>query len=125
MNTEKLHVPYLIVSSMFKNEHEIQKRILTPLGSMDLCMKKKYISGTGIQDITEIHIDAEIPLPSLAESFKSCFYDEFAEFSFEIAKKTMLAEPVRDFSMVLRLTSSFGVQRLVRKAGSNQRFCSE
>jgi len=116
MHSVGLRVPYIIVSSMVKDEDEVEKRVQTPLGSVDILLR----TPGDHQSLFSISVVVETELSILSTNtlFMNDFLEYLANFSYEIVKNCMAVAPPVVYNMEMQVVYGGRVVRLTRKSDS-------
>ena len=114
MKSARLCVPYFIVSSVLKADDSVEQRIQTPLGSVDIVMRKSVVRADGKTAIRELHIEADMSLEPFPTVFSNELYENLANFSYDIVRQSMLSEAYKRCNLCLRLKNSEIVRHFVR-----------
>ena len=117
MHSVGLRVPYIIVSSMVKHENEVEKRVQTPFGSVDILLRTSG-AHRSLFSISVV-VETELSVLSINPLFMNDFLEHLANFSYEIVKKCIAITPPAVYKMEMRVVHGGRVVRLARKSNSH------
>ena len=116
MQSITLKVPYTVVSSVMRDDDEVEKRVQTPFGSVDISMR--FMSGK-TRLPPAILVEANFALAAHNAQFTEDFFQNLANFSYEIARRNMDLTDSPDCILELRFMGDERVRHLKRAAGSS------
>jgi hypothetical protein len=104
MQYVNIDIPYLTISDTLTGNHDIEKHIVTPFGSIDILFSNPGPGGKS--PLSESVIKVETDLPAAA-SLNSTMLKGFAEtifaLSYELARKALQTAPLKNFRIELNL----------------------
>lgn len=116
MESARLKIPYVVLSNVMNDDRSLERRIQTPIGSVDIFLYKGAEAKDAEPSGNELFIEADMLFDpaSLPAVLSNGLYENLANFSYDIAYQTMLPGACRLCALCLRFKNSKIVKRFIR-----------
>ncbi len=115
MKSAPLSVPYVLVSSVLRDNNEVEKRVQTPFGALAILLRKTKLNRLCVP--MEMAVEINFALFDMAPRLRDDFLRNIADFALEIARDCMNLGTYLSCDIEFHLTTEARVERLTLPAG--------